>query len=156
MGPQHRCNGNHSDVMITDIRQWLNHIRDAMHCMTINIGTQEFIKHRSPDNTFIRDEQLHAMELGMYDGNNVQVQGFKPKPNISNGSMERKPGLEWRGSMAWLGLGNAMPAEVLWHAEWASPVTTVTTIQNQAPKKGFSWRRVPVSTGAHHNTWQLG
>jgi hypothetical protein len=29
---------------------------------------------------------------------------------------------------------------VLWRTEWASPVATVTTIQNQTPKRGWSFR----------------
>ena len=30
-------------------------------------------------------------------------------------------------------VGKATPGEVLWRAEWASPMATATTIQNQAP-----------------------
>jgi len=63
-----------------------------------------------------------------------------------------KPELAQRGSMERLGVRKAMPREVLWHAQWASPVATATTIQNQAPKQGRSFGQVMVSPGAHHNT----
>jgi len=49
-------------------------------------------------------------------------------------SMHRKPELARRGSTAQLGMSKATPGEVLWRAEWASPVATATTIQNQTPK----------------------
>jgi len=41
--------------------------------------------------------------------------------------MHRKPELVRRGSTELLGVGKATPGEVLWHAEWASPVATATT-----------------------------
>jgi len=60
--------------------------------------------------------------------------------HISDVSMHSKPELALRGLTERLGVGNAMPREVLWCAEWASPVATATTIQNQAPKRGWSFR----------------
>jgi hypothetical protein len=53
--------------------------------------------------------------------------------------MYRKPEVAQRGSMERLGVGKATPMEVLWHTEWASPVATASTIQNQAPKLGWSF-----------------
>jgi hypothetical protein len=53
---------------------------------------------------------------------------------ISDVSMHRKPELARRGSTDGLGVGTATPGAVLWRTEWASPVATVTTIQNQASK----------------------
>ena len=44
--------------------------------------------------------------------------------------MEMKPELAWRGSTERPGVGKITPGEVLWHAEWASPVATAMTIQN--------------------------
>jgi hypothetical protein len=54
--------------------------------------------------------------------------------------MNRKPELAWRGSTERLGMGKATPGEVLWRTEWASPVATATTIQNQTPERGWSFR----------------
>jgi len=39
-----------------------------------------------------------------------------------------------------LGVGKAMPGEVIWRSEWESPVATATTIQNQTPKRESSFR----------------
>jgi hypothetical protein len=36
-------------------------------------------------------------------------------------------------------VGKATPGKVLWHTDWASPVATATTIQNQTPKQGLSY-----------------
>jgi len=49
--------------------------------------------------------------------------------------MHKKPEPERRGSTERLGVGKATPGEVSWHAQWASPVATATTIQNQTPKR---------------------
>jgi hypothetical protein len=38
---------------------------------------QEYIKHQSRNKTYISDEQLHAMELCIYHGINVQVEGLE-------------------------------------------------------------------------------
>ena len=66
--------------------------------------------------------------------------------------MHRKPELAQRGSTERLGVGKTMPGEVLWRAEWASPVGTDMTIQNLTPKQGRSFRWVLVSSCAPHNT----
>jgi len=49
--------------------------------------------------------------------------------------MHWKPELALRGLMEQLGVGEATPGEVLWHAEWLSPVVTATTIQNHGPER---------------------
>jgi len=66
--------------------------------------------------------------------------------------MHRKPELAQRGLTERLGVGIAMPGEVLWHAEWASPVATAMTIHNQTPYRGCSFHCKLVSPGGHHNT----
>jgi len=58
--------------------------------------------------------------------------------HISDVWMHRKPALVWRESTEPLGVGKETPAEVLCCGELASPVATATTIQNQAPKRGWS------------------
>jgi hypothetical protein len=55
-------------------------------------------------------------------------------------SMYRKPELARRGSTERLGMGKATRGEVLWHAEWVSPVATAMTIENETPKGGWSVR----------------
>jgi hypothetical protein len=62
--------------MIKDFRALLDNMQDATHRMAVYSGTQEFIKHKSRNKTYISNEQLHAMELCIYHGINVQVEGF--------------------------------------------------------------------------------
>jgi len=59
--------------------------------------------------------------------------------HISDMLMHREPELVRSRSMKPLGVGKATPREVLWHNEWASPMGTARTIQNQAPKRGWSF-----------------
>jgi hypothetical protein len=54
--------------------------------------------------------------------------------------MHREPQLALTGFMGQLGVGKETPREVLWCAEWASPMATAMTIENQAPKLGWSFR----------------
>jgi len=46
-----------------------------MHRVPIYSGTWEDIKHKSHNKMYISDEQLHAMELCIYHGIKVQVEG---------------------------------------------------------------------------------
>jgi len=75
MGPQNRCDGKHRDAMIRDFRALVNNVQDAMHHMPIYHGMRESIKHNSRKKTYISDEQLHTMELCIYHGIKVQVEG---------------------------------------------------------------------------------
>jgi len=68
MGPQNRRDGKYPDGMIKDFRALLDNMQDATHHVTIYNGTQEFLKHKSRNKTYISDEQLHAMELCIYHG----------------------------------------------------------------------------------------
>jgi len=76
MGPQHRRDGKHPDAMIKDFRELLNNTQDAMHCVAQYSGTRELIKHKSRNKTYMSDEQLHAMELCIYHGIKIQVEGL--------------------------------------------------------------------------------
>jgi hypothetical protein len=40
------------------------------------------------------------------------------------------------GSMQRLGVGKAMPEQVLWRVEWPSPLSTAMMIQIQTPERG--------------------
>jgi len=156
MGLQTWRDGKHPDAMFQNFRALLDNTQDAAHRAAIYSGMQEFIKHKSGNTTYTSDEQLHAIELCIYHGIKVPNWGFRTWTNIWDMSMHRKPELARRGSMERLGVGTATPREVLWCAEWASAVATATTIQDQAPKQGWSFCRVLVSPGYHHNTWKLG
>jgi len=76
MGPQNRRDGKHSDAMIKDFRALLDDTQDATHRVEIYSGTREFIKHKSSDKMYVSDDQLHAMELCIYHGIKVQVEGL--------------------------------------------------------------------------------
>jgi len=77
MGPQNRRDGKHSDPMIRHFRALLDNTQDAMHRVTIYNRTREFLKHKSCNKTYISNEQLHAMELSIYHGIKVQVEGLE-------------------------------------------------------------------------------
>jgi len=62
--------------MIKDFRALLANTQDTTHHAPIFSGTQEFIKHKSRNKTYISDEQLHAMELCIYHGIKVPVKGL--------------------------------------------------------------------------------
>jgi len=77
MVPQHRRDGKHPDAMIKAFRAFLDNTQDATHCATLYNGTQVFLNPTSLSNRYISDEQLHAMELCMYHGIKVQVEGLE-------------------------------------------------------------------------------
>jgi len=76
IGPQNRRDGKHPDAMIKDFRALLDNTQDSTHRVAIYSGTWKFIKHNSRNKTYILDEQLHAMELCIYNGIKVQVEGL--------------------------------------------------------------------------------
>jgi len=76
MGPQTRRDGKHSDAMIHDFRALLDNTQVAIHRVTIYNGMGEFLKHKHRNKMYISDEQLHAMELCIFHGIKVQVQGL--------------------------------------------------------------------------------
>jgi len=51
-------------------------LTDSMYYVTIYNGMPEFMKHVSSNKGYISDEQLHAMQLCIYDGIKVQVEGM--------------------------------------------------------------------------------
>jgi hypothetical protein len=74
--PQNHRAGKHPDAIITDFRALLHNSQDATHRVTMCNGTWEFLKSKRRNITNILDEQLHAMELGIYHGIKVQVEGL--------------------------------------------------------------------------------
>jgi hypothetical protein len=76
MGLQNCRDGKYPDAMIKNIRSLLDNIQDATQPRAIYSGTREFIKHKSRNKTYISDEQLHAMELCIYHGVKIQVEGL--------------------------------------------------------------------------------
>jgi len=93
MGPQNRRDGKHPDAVIKDFRALLDNTHDATHHAAIYSSTWECIKRKSRNKTYISDEQLHAMELCIYHGTKVQVEGLEGE-RISQ--MCR-----WTGSQSW-------------------------------------------------------
>jgi len=77
MEPQNYCDGKHPDTMIKDFTALLDNTQDIMHHMAIYSGTQEYIKHKSHNKTYMSDEQLHTMELCIYHGIKVQIEGIE-------------------------------------------------------------------------------
>jgi hypothetical protein len=77
MGPQNRRDGKHPVAMIKAFRALLDTMQDATHRATILNVTRKFLKHKSRNNTYISDEQLHTIELCIYHGIKVQVEGLK-------------------------------------------------------------------------------
>jgi hypothetical protein len=76
MGPQNRRDGKHPDTVIKDFRALLDNTEDATHRVAIYRGPREIIKHKSRTKTYISDEQLHSMELCIYHGIKVPVEGL--------------------------------------------------------------------------------
>jgi len=105
VGPHNRRDKNHPDALIKHIRALLDNTQDTTHCVTIYRATREFIKHTSYNEMYISDEQLHAMELCIYLGIKVQVEGLEGD-HISQicrctGSQSWRRG-EWRNDWDWV------------------------------------------------------
>jgi len=77
MGPQNIHDGEYPDPTIKDFGALLDTTQDATHRVAIYSGTLEFIQHKSHNNTYISDEQLHAKELFIYHGIKVQVEALE-------------------------------------------------------------------------------
>jgi hypothetical protein len=76
IGPQNRGDGNQPDAMIKDFRALLDNTKDKTHHITIYNSTREFLPHKSRNKIYMSDEQLHTMELCIYRGIKVQVEGL--------------------------------------------------------------------------------
>jgi len=77
MGHQNSRDGKCLDAVINDIRDLLSNTRDTTHHVAIFSGTRECIAHKSRNMTYMSDEQLHAMELCIYHGIQVPVEGIE-------------------------------------------------------------------------------
>jgi hypothetical protein len=85
--------------MIKDFTVLLDNSQDAMHHVAIYCGTREFIKRTSHNTIYILVEQLHAMELCIYHGIQVHVEGLEGE-RISQ--MYRCTGSQsWHGGDQW-------------------------------------------------------
>jgi hypothetical protein len=76
MGPQNHQNGKNPDAMIKDFRRLLDKTYDTMHLVAIYSGTRELIKRKSCNQTYILDQQLHAMEHCICYGIMVHIAGL--------------------------------------------------------------------------------
>jgi len=61
--------------MKKDFRALLRNTHDTTHRVARYSSTRMYIKRKSPNKTYISDEQLHTMELCIYHGIKVQVEG---------------------------------------------------------------------------------
>jgi hypothetical protein len=77
MGPRNHRHGMHPDIKIKDFRAILDDTPVATHHTAIYSGTQEFIPHKSRNPMYISDEQLYAIELCIYHGIKIQVEGLE-------------------------------------------------------------------------------
>ena len=77
MGPPNCRDGTHPDAIIKDSRALIDKRQDAKHRPAKYRGTREVIKHKSRNNTYISDEQPHAIELCIYHCIMVQVEGLE-------------------------------------------------------------------------------
>ena len=77
MGPQNCHDGKHPDATIRDFRALLDNKQDATHRVIAYNGTREVLNHTSSNKTYISDEQLHAIELCIFHGIKVQVEGLE-------------------------------------------------------------------------------
>jgi len=75
MGPQNRRDRTHPDSIIKDSRAWLDNMQNATHHIAIYNSIRPIMKPTSCNKTYISEEQLHAMELCVYPGIEVQVEG---------------------------------------------------------------------------------
>jgi len=105
MGPQNRQDGKHSDAMIKDFRALLDNTQDATNRVAKHSGAREIIKLKSRNMMYISDEQLHAMELCISHGVNVQVEGLDgeriPQMCQCTGSKSWRGG-DWRNDRVWV------------------------------------------------------
>jgi hypothetical protein len=62
--------------MIKDFRVLLDYTQDATHRVVILSGTGECIKHNSRNKTYISDDHLHAIELSIYHGIKIHIEGL--------------------------------------------------------------------------------
>jgi hypothetical protein len=77
MRPQNPCDEKHPDAMIRNLGALLGNTQDATHCVTVYNVMQLFNKHNSHNKMYTSDVQLHATELSVYHGTNVQVAGLE-------------------------------------------------------------------------------
>jgi len=105
MGPQNRHDGKHSDGIIKDYRALLDTMHHGMHRTTFCNCTWEFPKHRSHNNMYISDEQMHAMDVCIYHGIKVQVEGIDGEHISQNGwctGSDSWCGGNWRNDSVWV------------------------------------------------------
>jgi len=94
MGPQNRRDGKHPNTMIKDFKSLLENTPDVTHSMAMYSSTCVFIKRKHHNKSSISDEQLQAMELSIYHGLKVQVEGFDGERMSRMGPCTRSP--SWR------------------------------------------------------------
>ena len=79
MGPYNRSDGMHPDTVINDFKVLCNITQDRKLRIAIYSGMRKCINHNVPGMTYILDEQFHGMELCIYHGIKVLVEGLDCK-----------------------------------------------------------------------------
>jgi hypothetical protein len=77
MGPQNCRDGMNPDAKIKEFRPLLDDTQDSTHRAATYSCMRELTKHKSRNKTYILDVQLHTMELCIYHGIKVQVEGLE-------------------------------------------------------------------------------
>jgi hypothetical protein len=67
----------HPDAVIQDFTALLDKKQDAMHYLLIYNGALEFMPDMSCNKTYISDDYLHQIELCIYNGIKVHVEGLE-------------------------------------------------------------------------------
>jgi hypothetical protein len=76
--------GKYPDTIIKHFRALLDNWHDATHHVTIYSDTREVPKQRCCNKMYTSDEQLQVMELCIYHGIKVQVQGLEGERTSQN------------------------------------------------------------------------
>jgi len=77
--PHNPCDGLHSHTIIKDFRILLNNMQYAMHHVAQYRFMHQLIKHKCCNKMYILDEQLCTIELCIYHGIKVQLEGLEGK-----------------------------------------------------------------------------
>jgi hypothetical protein len=85
--------------MINDFGALLDKTQQSTHRVPIFNGMREFLKHKSRNKAYISNDQLHPMELSIYHGIKVQVEGLDGEHIAQICRFTRSQ--SWRGGDRW-------------------------------------------------------
>jgi len=137
MGPQTRRHGKHPDAMINHLRALFDNTQEATHHVAIYNCTGHFIKHKSRNKTNISDQQLHAMELCIFHGIKVQVDGLESECISQICRCPRSHSWRWRDRWNdWVlvkqrpwGCNGALNGRFPWQLQWLFNINSWTRLE---------------------------